>query len=385
MKQFKFQDLQQLMSVNEKVCISIYMPTDPGAAANSEQRIRFKNMLRRAEQAGRERDPKSKTFVEMIAKGKRLLEDDNFWGTQSHGLAVFIAPGIFWFYRLPITFEEAFSVLNRFVIKPLMPLFMAAGRFNILALSQSAIRLFSCTRHHVTEIELVGVPDGIDESLQYDQKDTQLQFHTGTPGGGGGRRAAIFHGQSAGTDDHKDEIRRYFLDVDKGLSAMLSEPEVPLVLAGVDYLLPIFQEVTAYQWVMPDVITGNPDTLRAEELHEKAFKIVRPALEQQQREAEARYHEMAGQGYTASGVRAVLPAAAYGRVEALFVALDQQRPGVFDRDANEVRVAESRPESSEDLLDLAVVETIRCGGKVYAVDSQRMPDANAAAAALLRY
>jgi hypothetical protein len=236
----------------------------------------------------------------------------------------------------------------------------------------------------LVEVDLPDVPDGIAESLQYDDKHYQLQFHTGTAAGSGDR-PAMYHGQGVGTDDRKDDILRYFQDVDRGLATILTQPETPLILAGVDYLLPIFREATAYRWVMQEALTGNPDTLRADELHAKALPIVRPVLEQNQREAEAKYREQAGRGLTAVGVEAVVPAAAYGQVETLFVALDERCPGVFDRNANRVTLLETGAQGSEDLLDLAAVETLRNGGSVYAVQRERLPDAHAAIAALLRY
>lgn len=383
MKNFTMEDLKRLMGVENDVCISMYMPTDRAAATTDEQRIRFKNLLRRAERTVQERAPKNKHLVEMVEKGRRLLENDYFWRYQSDGLAVFIAPHVFLFYRLPIAFEEVFSASNRFAVKPLMPMFMADARFYILALSQGGVRLFSCTPHSVVEIDLVDVPDGIAESLQYDSKQYQLQFHTGTAGGD--RRPAMFHGHGVGTDDKKDEILRYFRDVNQGLATILADKETPLVLAGVDYLLPIFREATSYRWVLEEAVTGNPDGLRAEELHQKALPLVRPVLERSQQEEERRYRELAGKGYTAAGVQTVVPAAVHGRVEVLFVALDERRPGVFDGRNDRVTIADEEDPAVEDLLDRAVVETIKNGGRVYATKRERMPEAHAAVAAILRF
>jgi hypothetical protein len=219
-------------------------------------------------------------------------------------------------------------------VKPLLPYFTAAGRFYILALSQSRVRLFSCTRHQVMEIELVDVPEGLEEALQYDTKQSQLQFHTQTAGGGG-PRPAMFHGHGVGTDDRKDEILRYFRKVDRGLAGILPDVEVPLVLAGVDFLLPIYRRASSYQWLLADAVCGNPDELKAEELHKKALDVVLPELGRGVQEAAGRYRELAGKGATAAGVREVVPAAAYGRVETLFAATDERRPGAFDRKAGQ--------------------------------------------------
>lgn len=391
MKNFTTKDLKQLISIEKDVCISIYMTTEPAATGTEKQRIGFKNLLQRAETACQAQAPKDKALFEHIGKGWHLLDDDSFWQHQSDGLAVFIASDLFLYYRLPVRFAGSVKVSNRFAVKSLIPFFMADGRFYILALSQNQIRLFSCTRHTLTEIDLGGeVPDGISESLKYDSKQSQLQFHTGTPGGGGGGgRSAMFHGQGVGTDDKKDEIRRYFQDVNRGLSKILPDDRTPLVLAGVDYLLPIFRDVASnYAWIMDEAITGNPEELQVDELQEKAFSIVRPSLEKKQRQAEEKYRELAGKGYTAAGVEAVVPAAAYGRVETLFVALDQERWGIFDRDANQVKITgETGADDPDvrDLVELAVAQTLSNGGVVYAVDREGMPEIDAAVAALLRY
>ena len=57
MKNFTMEDLKRLMGVENDVCISMYMPTDRAAATTDEQRIRFKNLLRRAERNVQERAP----------------------------------------------------------------------------------------------------------------------------------------------------------------------------------------------------------------------------------------------------------------------------------------------------------------------------------------
>jgi hypothetical protein len=80
-----------------------------------------------------------------------------------------------------------------------------------------------------------------------------------------------------------------------------------------------------------------------------------------------------------------VPAAAYGRVDTLFVVLDQRRPGSFERASNEVIVIDSEDPAAEDLLDLAAAETIKNGGQVFAVEGAEMPEEGAAAAAILRY
>ncbi|HSO20982.1 MAG TPA: hypothetical protein VLT88_16065, partial [Desulfosarcina sp.] len=144
MNPFSLDDLKQLLANEDEACISLYMPTDP-AAADGKDRIRFKNLLRRAEKGARERFPKNKPMEEALGEARALVDDDDFWAAQSDGLAVFLFPGRLRHFRLPLAFPETVSVSTRPVIKPLIPLFMDEARFFVLALSQSGVRLLDCT------------------------------------------------------------------------------------------------------------------------------------------------------------------------------------------------------------------------------------------------
>ena len=93
--------------------------------------------------------------------------------------------------------------------------------------------------------------------------------------------AAIFHGHGVGElPDKKDRILRYFQKVDAGLNDILADQQAPLVLAGVDYLLPIYQQANSYPHLLTDGITGDPEDVSDEDLHRQALDIVLPILTQ---------------------------------------------------------------------------------------------------------
>lgn len=142
MNQFTMQDLKRLAAVKSPMCISMYMPTSPDVSTVDEQRIRFKNLLRQARKTVQARAGSKKPLYDHIEAVQYRIEADNLWRYQSDGLAVFIAPEVLHYFRLPLKFDEKLWVADRFFVKPLIPLFMADGRFYILAISQSEIRLF---------------------------------------------------------------------------------------------------------------------------------------------------------------------------------------------------------------------------------------------------
>lgn len=112
--------------------------------------------------------------------------------------------------------------------------------------------------------------------------------------------------------------------------------------------------------------------------------IVAPRFREAQREAAARYHHLAGTGQTSTDPSEVVPAACFGRVEVLFVAIGSRLWGVFDPGTAGVSVHEGAESGDGDLLDLAAVQTLLNSGTVYALDPEEMPD-GATVAALFRY
>jgi hypothetical protein len=378
-------DLQRLIQIRDQTCVSIFMPTHRTAADRKQDQIRYKNLLRRAEKSLKDMPGNGSSLRDNLVRAERLLQDESFWRQTADGLVLYISDEQFFNYRLPVSFDELVVSANRFHIKPLLPLLGGGGRFYVLALSQNEVRLLECSRYKSTPIDLPGVAGGLRETLKFDEESgTQLQFHTGTDGGAG-KRPAMFHGHAVDAEDDKEEIVQYFREVDSKIRKILRAKSAPLVLAGVDYLLPLYRNATAYAHLLDDGISGNPEDEPAKDLHAAAWEIVRPYFMKNQQDALVRYHDNAGTGLTSDDLRQIVPSARHGRVEVLFVALDRQRWGRYDPERNAVSFDESAFEDSEDLLNLAAIETLRHGGTAYALKSEQLPEPETSAAALLRF
>jgi hypothetical protein len=372
-------DLQRLMQVRDQCCISIFMPTHSDASEIEQDQIRLKNLIRQAEQRIDETALSPESMRTGIEKSRRLLQEMAFRRPVADGLALFLSPEHFISYSLPLKFEELLVAANRFHVKPLLPLFSSDGRFYVLAISQNAVRMIVCTRFSAMEIDLPELDGGLSKVLDYDDTGKELQFHTGTAEGGD-RRSAMFHGHGVGVDDAKDEILQYFRKIDEVTWKVLQTETAPLVLAGVDYLLPLYRSVTSYGNPVDDGIQGNPDGLSVETLHAKALEIVQTYFTKSQEDAAARLQQKAGTGLASGDLSEIVPAAAQGRVDTAIVAKGQPYWGVFDAVANEVTIKDDPTAGSEDLLNLIAVETLLNGGRVYVVDAARVPLAGPAAA-----
>jgi release factor family 3 len=158
----------------------------------------------------------------------------------------------------------------------------------------------------------------------------------------------------------------------------------PLLLAGVDYVLPIYAEVSKYSNLMEQGIPGNPDQLKAEELQERAWPIIEPHFRESQETAAAKYQEMLSRGRASYDIKEIIAAAGQGRVDSLFVAMGKEVWGTVSPETGKIQIHQEPQPGDEDLLDLAALQTLFNSGTVFVVPPERVPD-DKLLAAVFRY
>ena len=371
------ENVRLLMGTHEVPCVSIFMPMHRSGAETQQNPIRFKNLLREADERLIARGLRAPEAKGLLEKAEKLLQDGLFHKHQSDGLAMFLSSEVFNYYFLPFVFEELVTVSDRFHIRPLLPLLIGDGRYYVLALSQNQARLLQGTHYSVNEVDLVAVPRDLAETLRDDDSRKELNIRSSKSGGGG----AITYGHEV---DTKENIRRYLRQIDKGLHELLKDERAPLMLAGVDYLHPIYREVNTYPHLMSEGIAGNPERLSAEELHKQAWAIVGSFFQKTKQEAVDQYKQFADTGRASNRIRKIVPAAYHGRVELFFVVADLQQWGTFDPRTDEIHLHKKEKPGDEDLLEFTTIQTLLKGGTVYVAEPGEMPDTGSAAA-VFRY
>lgn len=379
-------DIEELMEHSSWPCISIFMPAHRAGNEIQQDRIRLKNLLRTAEQCLVQDGLRGTEARELLAKPAEMLEDHPFWEQQSDGLAIFLSPEKYRRFRVPLDFKESVLIADHFHLKPIIPLFMGDGRFYVLALSQGQIRLFQGTHYSVNQLSPEALPKSLQETLWYDDPEKQLQFHTGTSTPGKPRRGAMFHGHGVGIDDNKTTILRYFHKVNDGLHEVLRDERWPLVVAGVDYLFPLYKEANTYKYLMEEPIAGNPELLNPEDLHRSAWEIVGPYFDGERERAAAHCQEVSGAKYASNNLEGILLAACMGRVNYLFALRGIEQWGTYSTETMEVSIHDRQELGDVDLIYLAIVCTILNRGTAYVVGPEKMPQpAGSPIAALFRY
>jgi hypothetical protein len=380
-------NLRQLIDNSGKWCVSLYMPTHRFGREQQQDPIRFKNLVVWAQNKLLESGLRRPEVRELTRPAEDLLADKDFWQHQSDGLAVFLSPDFSQTYRLPSKFDELLVIANNFQIKPLLPLLSKDGKFYILAISMNEIRLLLGTKDSVDEIELDGIPTNMQEALWMNDPEKHVGFHTSasSPGRAGMRRAT-FHGHGGKAAADKTNLLRYFHRIDKGVNDFLEEKQIPMVLAGVDYLLPIYHEANTYAGLMDEGLEGNPEDVPEKDLHKYAWELVEPVFKEDKKQALERFKQLDGQGdeLASTDLKTVVKAANFGQVDTLIVPLGVQRWGRYDSQQNKVVLEEKPNPENEDLLDFAAMHTLFNSGRVYAVQPEKIPG-DGELAAFLRY
>ena len=389
-------DIEPLLRTSGGPCVSIFLPTFRAGGERQQNPIRLKNVIRSvAERLEKDWGMRSPDADKLLDPVKQLVDDNSFWLHQSDGLVLFRSSDTFKSFQLPVQLNELAVVEKRFHLKPLLPLLSGDGdgHFYILSLSRKNIRLLSASHFGVEEIDLEaqGVPTSFEEALgKLELIQMQASTSSKTPHrfSMGPRGGPIFSAHATGEENLEADLRNYFERFDDAVGRIDIDRKAPVVLAGVEYLLPIYRDAaTTFQNICDDALKGNMEGVRAEDLHAAAWEIVEPHFLQERKKAAERFGDLTGSGRSSADLNEILPAAHDGRVESLFVARGVRVWGNYDGQGRKLhfQLDKDGPRNgNEDLLDLAAVQTYLNGGKVFVVDQQEVPEGKSLAA-VFRY
>jgi hypothetical protein len=385
---FALDELKNLVQNSQYPCVSLYLPMEKIGGDTRQNPIRFKNLIREAESRLDELGLRHAETVNLL---QPVMELDNtdFWENQVQGLVIFTSPNLFRYYCLPISFPQLVVVGKNFHIKPLLNLINNDGKFYILALSQKNVKFYSGTRYQLHEVEVENMPHNLAEILLEDEFQKGVQHRIGIARGAtsAAQHPGSVHGQgSPDREKHEEDILQFCYAVDSALREKLRGEKAPLILAGVEYLLPIYRQANTYPYLQETGISGNAETLKTEELNHAAWEIVAPLFQQEYQDLMAVYLQLAGEESSkiANDIKAIIPDAYYQRIDTLFVPIKQHIWGKFDLENSTVDLHPEAEPDDEDMLDFAVIHTILNGGKVYTLEPEAMPS-GVKVAAICRY
>lgn len=376
--------LAELTGIRMQYCVSAFLPTHTsGSEVNEKQDHKaFKNLLQQVAQQLKAQGAEAGVIERVLAPGYALLLDDTFWREQSKSLAVFITDGYFKYCRLPFTVKEQVIIQQSFFVSPLLPMLANQEYFYLLLLSKKHAKLFRADAYGIRHIPVEGMPDGIDDVVHFEEKEGKNLWRMGKRGGTGG---ANFHGVGAGKPDEKENIAMYLDEVDETLMKEgLADEHVPLLLAGVDYMMPIFRGVSTYGHIWETTLSGNHEHEDLAHIYQEAMKVMQPYFEEKKQKALANYGDLSATARTSSILADVVTAAQYGQVAQLFIRKDAHAWGSLDTEHNQLDVHDTQLPGDVCLINQAAMQTWLTNGEVYMLEADQLP-ADSDIAAVMRY
>lgn len=387
METFNLNTFKNLAQIQGQKVISIYSPTSKLTTDGYKaDKIHLKNQLSEVEctlQKKYKMEPEE--AEKLLQEGRDLLEDYEFWKYNSHMLASFIVDGKLTTFRLPLKLQDSSHFIGkRPFLLPLMPELNDDGHFYLLLLNLDRIRLYEVTRNTIQEIPI----DPVEVATSFtseEEMDENQQFIQGQ--GGVGQAGAMFHGHGEGSDEEKKvTVLNYFHRMTNMLEPKLNEHPLPLMVAGVDYLPPLFRQATKYKPLLDGHVSGayNGDDTR--ELHAKAWEIAAPYFSEESKKRKEMYAQKESEGLALSNDRAkLIKASVTGGVDTLFVSTDHKHVwGTFVEEDYKIIFDEKSDGENHCLIDLAAVKVLENSGKVYFLAPEEMPG-DSQIAGILRY
>lgn len=268
------QEMEELEGFNESFCLTIYIPRiDPNTAENPN-RIALKNLLKEGGEALATAGMDKRDIDQALKPAQELLEGHEFWPVQRESLALFIHPKLFRYYHIPTEATPEMLVVEAgFNLEPLREVIESNQEYYVLALGHKNVQLYEGDRFGLNPVELDNFPADLVEALRIDEYKESRETHS-VASTSIGKGSEASHGQYNVSQTDKIMLHEFFRMIDRRLHGFLGRERKPLVLAGVEHLLPMYHKVNNYPNLLEDGIAGNQEHTPAEQLHQKAWSIV---------------------------------------------------------------------------------------------------------------
>lgn len=384
MKLVTIEIIQDLLSVEQDVCLSLYMPTHRRHPEKQQNPIRYKNLVRQMEESLMKKFAPAEV-QKHLEPMESLIGDNDLWNHTLSGLAVFSARGVFEVLGLHEPVNELAIVADSFHTKPLRQYLQSADHFHVLTINQHDYRLYEGNRHSLTEVELgEDLPKNMVEALG--EELTGKQSPIGSYGSTQ-RGTASIHGLGG---DRKDEMEkdaeRFFRMIANAIEENYSKPTGwPLMLAALPEHHSLFHKVSKNPYLLKEGIQINPNALSIEQLTAMAWQIMEPEYLNKLDRMVNHFQQAKAHGKGSDDIDDIAVAAVEGRVDTLLVEADRLIAArVTNLTTGNIQRRDLENPKIDDLLDDMSELVTKMGGQVTVLPPEKMPS-ESGLAAIFRY
>lgn len=370
--------LRELAECETPLCLSLYMEMAAGGGEHQQVRVALKNAKAAAGKAI-EATGADTAAVSAVQDRLNALDYDDVTGGNDRRVAVFIAPEVTEIVDARFV-ETGVHAGTRFRLAPLLADLEMTPEHAILVAGRDHACLYRARGGALEKQSVEDMPESLKDIRKFTDMQEKGNIHgredSGVPGGYKGRQAVatgkpgtqgVPHHSAGGHDwreDKEEDLRDYANQLINTAQRHLSGTNVPLIIAADERLYGMIRENSEYPFLAEEGITRNPRDMDEETLRQQAAACLEREVEKRRSEAWDKIAMSLGRGdrEASEDPADIVTAAAAGRVAHLFVATGAKLPGRFDDQDLRAEPAEDGP---EDLVDRAIVETLRNRGDVF--------------------
>ena len=376
--------IQELLQADKGPCLSLYMPTHRHHPDNQQDPVRFKNLIKEAEQSLLQKYSAEDTrkFLEPV---EALLTSPKFWNHTRDGLGVFRSFDLFETIKLPIHVEVLSIVADSFHTKPIRKYMQSVDRYHLLGLSLHEIKLYEGNRHSLEEIDLKGgIPTTIEEALGDELTNEHLT--AASYGGTSGESSAMHHGHGGKKDEVEIDAQRFFRTVSGSIEENYSKPfNLPLILAALPEHHSLFQEVSKNSHLLSEGVKINPFGVDKEELAKLAWEAMEPDYNAKLKANGERFSQAKAEGKGSDDYKELAVAAVEGRIDTLLVEADKViEARITNLTTGNTQKKDLDNPRVDDLTDDMGELVLKMGGNVVIMPAEKMPT-DSGLAGIFRY
>lgn len=335
--------VEELLTVEGDVVLTITAPLDRRRPHNDTDRIRLRNLVAEARQ--RVRDQLDDEAATRLVRNLNAAAASIDLGSGAHGAVIVATDRRADAHLLSFPVNAAVGMgrtpATRFLVQGLR----RSPRYRLLVISDRATRMFEGIRDEVDEISDHGFPftaDVVPRDL---------------------RAIAGRFAQPTGRDD-KEQWRKFYRHVDNSVTEASGDDVLPLVLAGVKRSTAMFEDVSRNAHLVIGRIDGGQEHANAHELGAAAWPVLRTHLKRRRRESVSEMIESFHHGLAVVGIDEVWTHARLGRGRLLVVEENYRAEPMREVDHRLFAANGTGADLMEDPVDELIEHVVRVGGTV---------------------
>lgn len=269
--------LNVLIKAKRDYCVSIYAPFVNAGSSDKSNYIELKNMIRDAKAVLRKSGAKPELIDNMLQKVQNFVDTPKFWPVKGESVAFFLGKDIFKTYYLPKKYAPIkLEIGTGFYLEPLIRSIKNNKSYHVLTLSHKLLHIYKGDNFSLRQVNIKNFPHNMKKALNIDEYPNWRETHTIAPASNG-KGSEAYHGQYNVKETDKDMLLQYFRLVDQRLHPYLKRTGTPLILAGVQYLMPIYRKANTYPHLLPGGISGNFDRpeISLDQIRKHTLKVIK--------------------------------------------------------------------------------------------------------------